>query len=91
MTHFKCGVFNFRTVQVSNSMLHRLEYDKFLCTIWRYSLGEFCIQRHGKVKNNLTMLKCIHDLGDEVLGLVEGLSDLGPFPLRDEVGIGVAC
>ena len=29
--------------------------------------------------------------GDEVLGMVEGLPDMVPFPLRDEIGMGMTC
>ena len=36
------------------------------------------------------MLKRMNEVRDEVLGLVEGLMNLGPFPLRYEVGMGVA-
>ena len=30
-------------------------------------------------------------MGDEVLGLVEGLPGVGTFLLRDEMGTGLAC
>ena len=36
------------------------------------------------------MLKRIHEVGDKVLGLVEGILDMGPLPLRYEIGMGVA-
>ena len=35
--------------------------------------------------------KMIHEVGDEVLGLIEGLPDMGPFPLRYEIWMGGAC
>ena len=37
------------------------------------------------------MLKGMHEVTDEVLGLVEGLPNLGLFPLRYEVEMGVTC
>ena len=43
------------------------------------------------VKNNSMSLKKMHEVGDEVLGMVEGLPNLGPFTLRYEVGMGLAC
>ena len=43
------------------------------------------------VKNNSMSLNKMHEVGDEVLGMVEGLPNLGPFTLRYEVGMGLAC
>ena len=43
------------------------------------------------VKNNLMTLKGIYEVGDEVLGLVEGLTDMGPFPSRYEIGMRLDC
>ena len=40
-------------------------------------------------KNNLMMLKIMHEVEDKVLGMVEGLLNLGMFPLRVEVVMGV--
>ena len=37
------------------------------------------------------MLKMIHEVGDEVLGFVEGLPNMRPLPLIYEIGMGVAC
>ena len=37
------------------------------------------------------MLKRVHEVGSKVLGLVDRLTDMGPFPLRDEICMGVAC
>ena len=39
----------------------------------------------------LIVLKRIHDLVDEVLVLVEEITNLGPFNLSDEIGMSVAC
>ena len=36
-------------------------------------------------------LKIIHEVGYEVLGIVEGLPDMVPLTLRDEISMGVAC
>ena len=83
MTHFQCEVCHFSNVQLSNPMINRLENYISLCTIWRATLNPFWSQRPGMVKNNLIILKRIYEVGDEVLGLVEGLPYLVPFPLRD--------
>ena len=72
-------------------MYHMLEDDKLLCSIRQDSLDNFCIQRPGTVKNTLVMLKQMNKVGDEVLGLLEGLPNLGPFPLRYELVMGVSC
>ena len=37
------------------------------------------------------MLKSTHEVVDEVLGIVEALPDMGTFPLRYEIGMGVVC
>ena len=71
-------------------MSHRFEDDTLLCAIRRYSLGYLWIRRPITIRNNLIMLIRLHEVGDEVLGLVEGLPNLGLFPLKYEVGIGVA-
>ena len=39
----------------------------------------------------LIVLKRIHDLVDEVLVLVEEITNLGTFNLSDEIGMSVAC
>ena len=36
-------------------------------------------------------MKRIHEVGYEVLGLVEGLINMGPSLLSDEIGTGVVC
>ena len=68
-----------------------MEDNRLPRDIRRSSLEEFWIWRHGTVKNKLMMLKRIHKVGDEVLGLVEGLPDIISLPLRYEIGMGVDC
>ena len=91
MTNFQYYFCHFINVHGKNPMSNRLEDDRFLCTIWRGTLGEFCSRRTRTVKNNLMVLKGMNEVVDEFLGMVGGLTDLGPFPLRDEVCMGVAC
>ena len=50
---------------------HRLEDDRLICDIWRASLDEFWSWRPGMVKNNSMSLKKMHEVGDEVLGMVD--------------------
>ena len=58
-------------------MSYRLEDDIFLCVIFRASLDEFCSHKPEIIKNNLTMLKRLNEVGDGVLGLVEEDSKFG--------------
>ena len=76
MTHFQYDVFHFRNVQGSYTVSHRLEDYKLLCVIRRSSLDVLFSHRTGMVKNNLMKLKSIHEVRDEVLGLVKGLPDI---------------
>ena len=87
-TKFQCDVCRFRNIQGSNPIFHRLEDNIFLCAIWWDSLDTSWIRRPSTVKNRLMMLKGMHEVADEVLGLVEGLPNLGLFPLIYEVEMG---
>ena len=59
--------------------------------ILQSTLDAFWRRRTITVKNGLITLKSIYEVGYEVLGIVEGLPYMRPFPLRDEIGMGVAC
>ena len=52
-------------------------------------LGWIFSCQQGKTRNNLMILKIINDTGDEIWGLVEGLPNMGPFLMRDKIGMGV--
>ena len=54
-------------------MSHSLEDDKFLCSIQRDSLDVILRWRIDKVENILMLLKNMHTVGDEILGMVEWL------------------
>ena len=59
--------------------------------ILQSTLDAFWRRRTITVKNGLITLKSIYEVGYEVLGIVEGLPYMRPFPLRDEIGMGVEC
>ena len=88
---FQCDVCHFRNVHGRDPMSYRMEDDRLLCAIWWYTLDAFWSQRPRTVINDLMTLKRIHEVGDEILGLVEGLMYMVPLPLRDEICMGVAC
>ena len=81
----------FRNVLGRGPMSHILEDYILLCSIQWATLDLLWRQRPRTVKNNFMTLKGIHEVGDEVLGILEGLTDMGPLPLRDEIGMVVAC
>ena len=81
MTQFKFGVFRIGDFHGSNTVSHSLEDDIFICTIQWVSLNLFWRRRPRMVKNNLMVLKRMHEVGYEVLILVEVLTNLGYFPL----------
>ena len=54
-------------------------------------MDAFWCRQPGTFKNSLIMLKSMNEVGEKVLGLVEGILDLGPFMLIYEVGMGAAC
>ena len=58
-------------------MSYRLEDDIFLCVIFRAYFDEFCSHKPDIIKNNVTMLKRLNEVGDGVLGLVEEDSKFG--------------
>ena len=91
MTHFQCEVCHFSNLHVRNTMSHRMADDMLLCAIRQASLNIFCSWRPGTVKNNLMMLKRIHEVGDKFLGLMERLPYMVPLPSRDEIVMGVTC
>ena len=39
------------------------------------------------MKTNLLMLKMIHEVKDEVLGYLEGITNLGPFSFSGKIGM----
>ena len=92
MTHFQCDIFYFDHMQGRNPMSHshRFEDDTLLCAIRHFFFGYLWIWRHGAINNNLIMFKKKHEARDEVLVLVEGLPNLGLFPIKYEFGMRVA-
>ena len=52
---------------------------------------EFFIKQPGTVTNSLMMLERLYEVGNEVLGMSEGLPNLGPFTLGYEVGMDGSC
>ena len=50
----------------------------------------FCSWNTGIARENLQVIREIHDVRDEILGLVEGLPILGPYLLSNDIGMGVA-
>ena len=58
-------------------MSHRIEDDWLLCAIMRDYLDTFRIKSLVTVGNNLHLMRRIYEVGDKVLGLLEGIPKLG--------------
>ena len=91
MTHFQCEVYNLRNAQIWDPMSHILEDNIFLFAIKISILDSLWSWSPIGIQNNLITLKITHEVVDEVLGIVEALPDMGTFPLRYEIGMGVVC
>ena len=62
-----------------------------MITIWRSLLDAFWIWELGKVKVNITVLRNMGTIAKEELGLKGWFLPLVPYPLKDEVGVGLVC
>ena len=75
---------------MGNPTSHRLKDCKIICNIRWECLDTYWILEPVMV-NCFKMLKRIHKVVDDLLGLVEGLQNYGAFFLRVEVDMGVSC
>ena len=50
MTHFQCGVCNFKDVQGRKPIYHRSDDNISICLIWRSNLDAFWSRRPGTLK-----------------------------------------
>ena len=66
-------------------------YTILLMTIRRATLDEFWSREKGMVKGNLKMTKRLGTVAGDELGLETWLPPMVPYPLVDEVGMGLAC
>ena len=55
------------------------------------TLITFWIRKLGTVRGNLSVVKKMRKSAREELGLEQWLPLLGPYPLKDEVGISLDC
>ena len=64
---------------------------RLLVTIRRDTLDEIEIREPGTVKGNLMMVKRLGKMAGDELGLETWLPPMGPSPIVDELGVGLAC
>ena len=67
-----------------------VEYERLIIAVRQASLGEFWSRETGTIRGNLIMLRKMGMMDREELGLEDWFPRLGTYPLKDEVGMGVA-
>jgi len=91
MTSFQCDLCHFRNLQGRDPVPQSGKDSKLLAFIRRATLDSFWSRESGTVSKNLGQLKLMCRAGDE-LGLHRGrmFPEMGPLPLEDTVGMGIA-
>jgi hypothetical protein len=89
MTPFQCEVCNFRNIMGRNSNLHVVEDREIMEYIRRATLDAFWARETTTVKNNAGNARRIMHALDR-LKMPSLLPPMGPFPLRDDTGMGSA-
>jgi hypothetical protein len=90
MCPFQCDLCHFRNIKGLDPS-HDSEKDKsLLVAIRRANLDAFWGRASSTVAGNYQDLKKFKNIGLEQLGLTDMLPDMGPFPLKDIWGMGIA-
>ena len=62
-----------------------------MIAIWKASLDIFLSEAYLTVRGNLIMLRNMFMIAKEDLCLEDWFPSLGPYPLKDEMGMVVTC
>ena len=91
LTHFQCDLCQFRNMKGRDPTDESEKYKILIIAIRRVSLDAFWSREPGTVNGGFTMLRKMVKMSREELGLEDWLPPLGPYPVKDEVRIGVVC
>ena len=91
MTPFQCDICHFRNIKNRDYIAGRVDDQKLMICIRRANLDAFWAREPTTVYNNMReMTRCV-SLSEE-LGISDSsLVDMGPFPLKDVCGVGMAA
>ena len=88
--HFQCDLCLFRSMKVMDLNSQRTEDQRLMINIRQEYLYTFWSRQPGTVRGNLNMLRKLGVIQREYLGLDYLFPPLGTYPLKYEVGMGVA-
>ena len=91
ITNFQCDMCHFRNMKGRYPTNWSNKYERLIIAIRQASMGAFWSREPGTVRGNLIMLRKLGMMAREDLGLEDWSLPLGPYLLKEEFGIGVAC
>lgn len=90
MVPFQCDLCHFRNLQGRNPQLHVRQDTALLVAIRRASLDSFWSRETTTVNKNRGALRRLNSISNDNLGLDQVLPPLGPHPVKDAWGVGLA-
>ena len=90
-TYFQCDFCHFINMKGIDLNEGSDKEEKLVISIRRASLDALWIREPGTVRGNFNMLRNMGTMAMEELGLQDWFPPLGPYLLKKEVAMGVAC
>ena len=90
ITPFQCDVCHFRNLYLREPMIDSVTDVNALVAIRRANIDAFWSRSPGTINNTRNGSKRILEIGLNHFGLANILPDMGPHPLRDDWGMGLA-
>ena len=87
LTHFQCDLCHFINMKGRDLIKGSNKDKKLIIDIRRVSLEAFWSREPGTVKGNLTIMRKMGMMDREDLGLGYWFPHLGPYLLKDEMGM----
>ena len=87
LTHFQCDLCHFRNMKGRDLIKGSNKDKKLIIDIRRVSLEAFWSREPGTVKGNFTIMSKMGKIAREDLGLGYWFPPLGPYLLKDEMGM----
>ena len=91
LTYFQYDLCHFLNMKGRDPTEESKKYYILIIDISPEPLDTFWSRELGTVRGNLTMLRKMGIMVREELGLEDWLPPLGPYPLKEEMLIGLAC
>jgi hypothetical protein len=90
MCPFQCDICHFRNMKGRDPVGSYTKDKTLLVAIRRANIDAFWGRASSTVAGNFRDLKKFKNIGLEQLGLMDMLPDMGPFPVKDIWGMGIA-